>query len=357
MSTTLTAAKKLVAFDALEFVQRITDFDKRHDAVNHVIRDVKILGATSKNGRRYTAKAVKQAAEQYEGAAVCIDHPPVERIAQPRGFRERWGTIKNVQHSAVEARGDLHYNPDHADTPGILYALRSSMGGGLSHNFRYLGSRGDDGMETVEEVTKVRTVDLVLSPATTRDMFESEGEDPSLRDRLTLLVNDAELTDETLRASLAELLATSPAVPDAAEPTSDAGDVPADVTTPQDAGPASGAVEQITALIGELRTELTGPLTSLTQRLDAIEQHSQLEGFCASRGGSYAALTAERQTMLRDATEGERETLWDSWAPAARGAARPAIGAKVQNATEGEDPNQPTKPQPGAAPLGPRKTA
>lgn len=350
MSTTLTKPAERVAIDVLESVQTIVDFDSRHDEKNHVIRGVKFIGNKSKNNRGYAKKAIRRVKDLAEGAIVCINHPDKDKITEPRGWGERWGVMRNTVENGVEGTGDLHYNPNHPLTPAIIYDLRHGMGGGLSINGRLVMTPGANGVDAVEDVTILRSIDLVLKPATTRDLFESEAEELSLRDKLALLTSDSDLTDDTLRERLAELIAQAPAETPAEEPT----EQPSEGDQPAEKQVEPAAVEQITEVLKSFRDEIAGTVGSLTQRLDAIEQQSQLSTFCASRGGSFESLTPERQQLLRDATEGERETLWDSWAPAARGAVKPLVGGK--NATEGVDEaTQPTEPAPGSAPLGPRK--
>ena len=80
--------------------------------MGNVVKGVAILGLSSKNGRRYTMEAVREAIPQYEGLRINFDHP--SRPTDPRHFGDRFGWLENVQ--AVDGdgmRGDLGFNPKH----------------------------------------------------------------------------------------------------------------------------------------------------------------------------------------------------------------------------------------------------
>ena len=65
------------------------------DAEAGVIRGVKILGLTSRNGRTYLPEALSEAAALYENAKVNVNHPK-GNPAGPRDYQDRIGSIRNV---------------------------------------------------------------------------------------------------------------------------------------------------------------------------------------------------------------------------------------------------------------------
>ena len=142
------------------------------DTENHVIKGVKILGASSKNGRRYSEAAMRSAASLYEGAKVNLNHPK-GKASEPRGYEERIGHLKGVTYRESSLYADLHYNPKHPNADQLVYDAQHSPGnGGFSHNVEAKTSR-QNGQLVVESITRVVSVDLVADPATTNGIFES----------------------------------------------------------------------------------------------------------------------------------------------------------------------------------------
>ena len=61
-----------------------------------VIRDVKILGLHSRNGRQYLAETLTRAVPLYEGAKVNVNHPKGNPLS-PRDYQDRIGVIHGVE--------------------------------------------------------------------------------------------------------------------------------------------------------------------------------------------------------------------------------------------------------------------
>jgi hypothetical protein len=145
----------------------------RIDRQGGVIRGVKILGFTSKNGRRYLPEAVRDALPLYDGAKVNVNHP--RGSAGPaRNYEDRLGVMRNVRFVEREGVfGDLHFNPAHALAEQLSWDARHAPGNvGLSHHVEGRVVRRD-GQWVVEEILRVEGVDLVADPATTEGLFES----------------------------------------------------------------------------------------------------------------------------------------------------------------------------------------
>lgn len=142
-----------------------------------VIEGVKLLGFTSKNGRRYSEQALKKALDSkfYEGATIYVDHP--DKGNRARSYRDRFARVESVQYRIGEGLfGNMRFNPHHPMASQVVWdAEHKTEGVGLSHNI-IAKTRSDKSGEIIEEITKVHSVDLVDNPATTRSLFESAGE-------------------------------------------------------------------------------------------------------------------------------------------------------------------------------------
>jgi hypothetical protein len=141
-----------------------------------VLRGVKLLGLTSRNGRIYRPAALEGAIPLYEGAKVNVNHPKGDPLS-PRDYQDRLGSIRGVEFRPTEGLfGDLHFNPKHALAEQLAWdAANASENLGLSHNVVARTTRtGDD--VVVEEILKVQSIDVVADPASTRGLFEQQGE-------------------------------------------------------------------------------------------------------------------------------------------------------------------------------------
>lgn len=151
--------------------------DNLRDADSGIIRNVKIVGKISKNGRTYTDAALQEAVPLYENAAVNIDHPDRKFAEKERGIMEQVGVLRDVRWTPDGDFGDLHLFESHAASKLIIERARKDRNGfGLSHNAEGTCVRTKQG-EICESISDVRSVDIVGKPATTRGLFESEDPD------------------------------------------------------------------------------------------------------------------------------------------------------------------------------------
>lgn len=144
------------------------------DRENGVIRGVKILGLESANGRSYSREAVSKAKGLYEGRSVNVNHANKLKPGEDRRLEDRFGRLTNVREESSGLYGDLEYIKSHSMAESVIEAAeRMPEQLGLSHCAEgRLAKR--NGKNLVEEITSVRSVDLVSDPATTRSLFESE---------------------------------------------------------------------------------------------------------------------------------------------------------------------------------------
>jgi hypothetical protein len=188
--------------------QQLTEFfDSRDsnlsvDAEQGVIKGVKLLGSASRNGRDYPKETIARAAALYEGARVNVDHPRGEP-GSPRSYADRLGVIRNVRLEQGQGglRGDLHANPRHRLYEQLAWdAQHSPASVGFSHNV-LAKTRTHNGRVVVEEITRVKSVDLVADPATTRGLFEQQDEPGKERG-----IEVKEITLEQLRSDRPDLV-------------------------------------------------------------------------------------------------------------------------------------------------------
>jgi hypothetical protein len=180
----------------------------RVDREQGVLAGVKLIGLSSRNGRRYREAALASAVGLYEGAKVNVNHPKDGPLA-PRDYQDRLGVIRGVEFRTGEGLfGDLHFNPKHALAEQFVWdAEHNPRNVGFSHNVQAKLSRAEDGV-VVEAITRVQSVDLVADPAATDGLFEQVetcGDSAIRWDALTL---------ETLRLHRPDLLAEIEAASD-----------------------------------------------------------------------------------------------------------------------------------------------
>lgn len=186
----------------VELQERMSASTSRVDRTANVIRGVKIIGETSVNGRRYPRATLEAAVGHYEGIAVNVDHPA--KGQESRSYKDRIGYLSGVHYREGGLFGDLHLNPKHPQAEQLLYdAEHSPNSVGLSHNVRGK-SRRENGVDVIEEITRVLSVDLVADPASVKGLFESR--DPP-RDLADLRARFPELAREFEAECKAEMLA------------------------------------------------------------------------------------------------------------------------------------------------------
>lgn len=152
--------------------ERTTSLPKQGDvsADSPVVSRVKVLGIESKNGRKYPIEVMRKALEKYEGAIVNIDHPAG---SEPRSYEDRFGRLTNARMEADGIYADLAYNPKHPLAEGFQWWVKNDPKAiGLSHNAQAKTKMNQEGVEEIEEIVKVDSVDLVAEPATTAGLME-----------------------------------------------------------------------------------------------------------------------------------------------------------------------------------------
>jgi hypothetical protein len=161
----------------VQLVERVYSPEPKVDKELGVIHAVKILGRNSKNKRTYSQKALESAVKLYQGVHVHLDHPDRKKPNAPRSMNENVGRLSNPRLTEDGVYGDLEFLKTHPVSPQICErAERMPESIGLSHNADGQVRRCGE-TSIVEELTGVRSVDIVLNPATTNSLFESEQEE------------------------------------------------------------------------------------------------------------------------------------------------------------------------------------
>lgn len=136
------------------------------DHTAHVVTDVVVLGAVSRNGRRYTPAALESAARTFEGKRVYLNHG---KRGQGRDVRDYVGYLSglHVQGDKVRANRLVVANRQH--WPIVASVEQHPEAFGLSIDGE--GKTTSNGKE-VTEVTAGHSVDIVSDPATSAGLFE-----------------------------------------------------------------------------------------------------------------------------------------------------------------------------------------
>lgn len=146
----------------------------RVDLEAGIIYDVKFLGNDSENGRRYGYDVRKKALPLYEGAIVNQNHPANERKLG-RQVQEWVGVLENVRAEPDGSYGNLRMRKQHQDFAVLMEAAKDFWENfGLSH-IAFGDGKKKNGIEVVTTIENVRSVDIVLDPATCSNLYESKG--------------------------------------------------------------------------------------------------------------------------------------------------------------------------------------
>jgi|GEM_PF-6385340 hypothetical protein len=144
------------------------------DRAKSIVYGVKVLGFNSQNGRVYERQAIQEAMHMYNQCPVNKDH-----ITDAPSFSDRIGWLSNPRLEADGLYADFHYNPHAEGVDSFLwFAENNGLGDiGFSHMVQGKWTLDPDGTERVVRIDRVKSVDLVANPATTKNIFESEVPD------------------------------------------------------------------------------------------------------------------------------------------------------------------------------------
>ena len=151
-------------------------FNGRIDRENNVIHHIALITSVSKNNRRYTDKALESVKTLGDGTKSFLDH---EQSYGTQSVKNLLGEIKNTHKEGSTVYGDLYVLKS---SPGsdlvfeIAEKMPSLAGFSISGTGKF-SEPDDKGVETVEDVTSLRSIDFVGHPATTQSVFEAMQKD------------------------------------------------------------------------------------------------------------------------------------------------------------------------------------
>ncbi|MGE5192235.1 MAG: hypothetical protein ACM3U2_06995 [Deltaproteobacteria bacterium] len=164
--------------------------DSRIDPELGIWRNVAVINRQSKNDREYSDRALDQICEMADGISVHVDHPNPENARVDRPLSTKFGVLKNLRREKDRVMADLFYLRNHPLAPQLTEAAaRLPRSFGLSINGDGDTVITNQGRRVVDNITKLRSVDLVSRPGATDGIWESaedevtdmedEGNDPN----------------------------------------------------------------------------------------------------------------------------------------------------------------------------------
>lgn len=166
---------------------------------DRLVRHVVLSGDVSRNGYRYAADALQQAAELYRHKPVFLDHAPNAAKPMERSTRDLVGTVVETRFSDGRIRGDIQVLETEAGRTFLALLASETPNVGMSHVV--LAQRTVDG-KLIEKIHDVVSIDAVVFPATTHGLRESQA--PS-DEQVTLLREQLQLANQAVERLQTEL--------------------------------------------------------------------------------------------------------------------------------------------------------
>jgi len=143
-----------------------------------IVRNVKLLGRESKNGRIYSDKAMREAAALYIGKPIFFDHNVTS--ATNRKYGDRFGEVLTATVRPTGVFGDFRYNKKHPLAEQVLHDIEANTEGvGFSPDHYGNGPLDNRGSRMVETIRLVKSLDIVANPATNHSFSESVTATPA----------------------------------------------------------------------------------------------------------------------------------------------------------------------------------
>ena len=149
------------------------------DSDNHIIKNVCIFGkAKSENGYNYEGKAIDKIATLANGVKVFLNHPSKQEQKDRDGVRDvrDWaGIYYNPRREGEKVFGDLHAREAYWDLLEDIAIMKPAKVGN-SINARVRVFVDNAGKESVVDVDRLHSTDIVASGATIENLWESVDE-------------------------------------------------------------------------------------------------------------------------------------------------------------------------------------
>lgn len=164
-------------------VEEVAAKPGRVDADKGILHDVLLLGTESRNNVKYPDQTRNDAIPLFEGAKINLSHPAKRdktALAESVPWDRRFGKAFNVRNTPEGIRGDVKVLKAHPFTKTLLESAQEmpEMFGFSPVMLGVTTPADTDGMETCISIKRVRSVDVVTDPGTTRSLFE-EAEAPA----------------------------------------------------------------------------------------------------------------------------------------------------------------------------------
>ena len=157
-----------------EYIEMYVD-EEKIDRESGIIKDVIILSGTSLNKRTYPSNVLKESVVLFEGIRVFMDHP--ESDTTSRSVKDLVGQFKDVYYDGADnkVKGNFYVLKSFQEW---MFSIAESMPdiAGMSINGAGSVKKTQTG-EIVEKLVSMKSVDLVVQPATTKGLFEEKKEE------------------------------------------------------------------------------------------------------------------------------------------------------------------------------------
>jgi hypothetical protein len=146
-------------------------FNGKIDRENGIIRRIALITSVSKNNRKYTDKALESVKTLGDGTKSFLDH---EIGIGTQSVKNLLGEIKSTHKEGSTVYGDLYILKS---SPGrdLVFEIAEMMphlaGFSISGTGKF-SEPDDKGIETVEDVVSLQSIDFVGHPATTSSVWE-----------------------------------------------------------------------------------------------------------------------------------------------------------------------------------------
>jgi hypothetical protein len=154
---------------------RLLESDCRQDgsitADDFLLKNARVLGAVSLNGRRYTREAMGAALSMYDGARVYLDHREPGKVGSPRSVKDLIGTLEGPSLDDAGVLANMQINPEHPHARAIAWIAKNRPDAiGFSHDAVGQGETVN-GVFVIDRIVSVKSVDLVTDPATVAGLY------------------------------------------------------------------------------------------------------------------------------------------------------------------------------------------
>ena len=139
---------------------------------SRTVYGVALLRRHSSNGRRYTDRALADLERLAEGRKSYVNH---DIKSDGRDIRDLVGYFSGVKSDGDLVTANLHYLPQWGDLLEAIVTDNPNLAGFSIHAYTSTFNKNGDGVQIVDDLSSLESVDLVTEPAATTGMFESGG--------------------------------------------------------------------------------------------------------------------------------------------------------------------------------------